>query len=347
MPDYIQANISYAVVLFLGIIGLAFVFKHNFWGPRLRNSFRKPFQLVALCFTVSFLTIAFLDAFSWKSESLGDNHVLHASQPRSMLDRVFALCVDSPEWEYKEKTFSKPLATTELFDQNEKLKNRHLCGTTKTGQDTLYLVLKGCKPAITIGVLPLLFSVPLALLMGIVAGFYGGAWDEFVVYICTTLASIPGLLLLIALITALGHGFVQVAVGLGVASFIGLCRLSRAETFKLREMEYIQAATCLGVPKYKILLKHIVPNLMHIIIITSILSFTALVLSESVLSYLGIGLDGSWGAMIDNARTEIAQDPIIWWNIIFASMALFILVLSVNIVGDTLRDTLDPRTSSE
>ncbi|MCK5834593.1 MAG: ABC transporter permease [Lentisphaeria bacterium] len=342
MPDYILVNIAYAFVLILGVIGVVFVYNHSFWGPRLRNSFRKPFQIIALLCAVFYLTIAFLDAFSWKSQAV--NSSLHASQPRSMFDRGFEWIVGEPEWEYKEDTYSAPLAEIELFDQSVAVKHTHLLGTTKTGQDTLYMVLKGCRPAITIGILPLLFSVPVALLFGILAGFYGGLFDEFVVYICTTLASIPGLLLLIALITALGQGFIQVAIGLGVASFIGLCRLSRAETFKLREMEYIQAAVCLGVPKYKILLRHIVPNLMHIIIITSILSFTALVLSESVLSYLGIGLAGSWGAMIDNARTEIAQDPVIWWNIIFASVALFVLVLSVNIVGDTLRDALDPKS---
>ena len=342
MSDYILVNMAYALVLILGTVGLVFVYSHSFWGPRLRNSFRKPFQIIALLFAIFYLSIAFLDAFSWKSTTGSSS--LHASQPRSMFDRSFEWLVGEPEWEYKEETYSAPLADVELFDQSVKVKHKHLFGTTKTGNDTLYMVLKGCRPAITIGILPLLFSVPLALLFGILSGFYGGLFDEFVVYIYTTLASIPGLLLLIALITALGQGFVQVAIGLGVASFIGLCRLSRAETFKLREMEYIQAAVCLGVPKYKILLRHIVPNLMHIIIITSILSFTALVLSESVLSYLGIGLAGSWGAMIDNARTEIAQDPVIWWNIIFASTALFVLVLAVNIVGDTLRDALDPKS---
>ena len=151
----------------------------------------------------------------------------------------------------------------------------------------------------------------------------------------------------LALVTALGRGLPQIAFGLGVTGWIGLCRLVRAESFKLRELGHAQAAICLAVSGLKIILKHIVPNLMHIVIITSILTFSGLVLSESVLSYLGLGLDHSWGAMIDHARGEVSREPVIWWNLAFASMALFALVLGMNIVGDAVRDALDPRVSSE
>ncbi len=347
MEDYHIQNICALTVLVLAVIGLVFVCRHRFWGPRLFNGFKRPFGIVALAIAFLFFTVAWVDSISWSDTLEGKNHSLQASKPRTILDRVFATCTGVKEWEYKENTFSAPMAETELVDKNKKLKYFHLMGTNKTGFDTFYMTLKGCKPAVVIGTLPLLFSIPVALFMGVLAGFFGGKIDEFVVYIYTTLSSIPGLLLMIALITALGRGLPQVALGLGVTGWVGLCRLVRAETLKLRELEYIQAAVCLGVPKWKILARHIVPNLMHIVIITSILAFTGLVLSESVLSYLGIGLDGSWGGMIDNARVEIAQDPVIWWNIISASVALFMLVLSVNVVGDTLRDALDPRTSSE
>ena len=112
---------------------------------------------------------------------------------------------------------------------------------------------------------------------------------------------------------------------------------------KLRELEYVQAARCLGVPGWKIILRHVVPNLMHIVLITAILAFTGLVLSESVLAYLGLGLDNSWGSIIDSARAEMGREPVIWWNLFFASIALFGLVLSVNVLGDAVRDALDPR----
>ena len=116
---------------------------------------------------------------------------------------------------------------------------------------------------------------------------------------------------------------------------------------KLRELEYIQAAKCLGVPTWKIVQKHILPNLTHIVLITCILTFTALVLMESILAYLGVGLKSSWGKMIANAKSEIAQDPVIWWNLVFSSLFLFLLVLSVNIVGDAIRNAIDPKASQE
>lgn len=272
---------------------------------------------------------------------------LEAQLPRSLLDRLFAKLVGVAEYEYREKSYSAPLAKTDFIDASIPLKFRHLLGTTQTGYDTLYNALKGGKPAVVIGILPLLIAVPLSLLFGISAGFFGKRVDDLVVYVYSTLASIPDLLLLIALITALGHGLPQVAVGLGVTGWIGLCRLVRGETLKLRELEFIQAAICLGMPRWKIIIRHIIPNLAHIVMITSVLAFTGLVLTESILSYLGVGLKHSWGAMIDNARGELARDPIVWWNITSAFMALFILVLAVNVVGDALRDALDPRTVVE
>ena len=327
------------------VVGLI---RHPFWGPRLRTMSRKPIAMVALLLSLGFVVIAVLDGISWK-DRIGDdpNIPLEAREPRSVFDRLFSAVVGQPEYEYREKSYAAPMARFEFVDKDEALKRRHLLGTTQTGYDTLYTVLKGCKPAVVIGTLPLLVAIPLALVFGITAGFFGGRIDDLVVYLYTTLASIPGLLLLIALITALGQGLIQIAVGLGVSGWIGLCRLVRGETFKLREMEYVQAAICLGVPRWKIILRHIVPNLMHIVIITAILAFSGLVLSESVLAYLGIGLEHSWGGMIDNARDELSRKPLIWWNMVAASCALFLLVLAVNVLGDAIRDVLDPRTSSE
>ena len=189
--------------------------------------------------------------------------------------------------------------------------------------------------------------IPLALLFGISAGYFGGRIDDAVFFLISTLASIPGLLLLIALIMVLGRGTVQVCVALGVTSWVGFCRLSRAETFKLREMDYVEAARSLGVSNAKIILRHILPNLAHLIVITFVLLFSGLVLSETVLSYLGVGVDGSWGQMIDQARDELSREPVIWWNLGAASSALFFLILAVNMVGDAVRDILDPRTLGE
>lgn len=333
----------------VGVVAVAALLRHPFWGVRLRGIFRRPFPVVALLVIGLFFLVGWLDAVSWQDEveATGEAVALEAGEPRSLLDRAFALVTGVPEYAYRERSYSAPLAAHEFYDKDITLDHRHLLGTTQTGHDTFYAVLKGCKPAVVIGTLPLLISIPLALLIGISAGYFGGRVDDAVVYLYTTLASIPGLLLMIALIAALGQGFLQIAVGLGVTGWIGLCRLVRGETFKLREMEYIQAAVCLGMPAWKIIVRHIVPNLMHIVIITGILAFSGLVLTESILSYLGIGLEHSWGAMIDHARGEVSREPPVWWNLSFASLALFLLVLSMNVVGDAVRDALDPRVTVE
>jgi peptide/nickel transport system permease protein len=123
--------------------------------------------------------------------------------------------------------------------------------------------------------------------------------------------------------------------------------VSRGETLKLRELDYVQAARALGVSEARILVRHILPNLFHLVIITFVLLFSGLVVSETVLSYLGIGVEGSWGQMIDQARSELSREPIIWWNFGAASVAILALLLAVNFVGDALRDVLDPRTLRE
>jgi len=348
LPPHIWQNIIAFLVLALFGYGLSKVFLHPFWGRRVRSIFRRPFVLISILLTVFFAGTALIDSISWidNHDPDGEKQIaLQAQQPRSILDRLFSAAVGVPEWEFREKSHSAPLADTQFQKEEVTLKHKHLLGTTIDGRDTFYQVLKGCKPAVIVGTLPLIISIPLALLFGVMGGYFGGRIDDFVVYIYSTLASIPSLLLLFAIIMALGNGIFQVCVGLGVAGWVGLCRLSRGETLKLRELEYVQAAKCLGTSNAKIILRHIIPNLMHIVIITAILAFTGLVLSEAVLSYLGIGLDNSWGGLINNSRNEIARQPAIWWNLVFASTALFLLVLAVNVIGDALRDALDPRIS--
>ena len=207
--------------------------------------------------------------------------------------------------------------------------------------------LKGAKVALLIGGLTSSIAILLALVLGVSAGYLGGRFDDAVFFVMSTLASMPGLLLLIALIAVLGHGTLQVCIALGVTSWVGMCRLSRAETFKLRELDYVIAARALGVSDRRIILRHILPNLMHLVVITFVLMFSGLVLSEAVLSWLGIGLDGSWGQMIDQARDELSREPAVWWNLAAASTALFVLILAVNRLGDAVRDVLDPRTQRE
>jgi peptide/nickel transport system permease protein len=133
---------------------------------------------------------------------------------------------------------------------------------------------------------------------------------------------------------------------LGITGWIGLCRLLRGETLKLREMDYVQAATALGVGSWRIIIRHILPNVMHIVLISVVLDFSGLVLAEAVLSYVGVGVDPamiSWGNMINSARMEMAREPIVWWSLVAAFIFMFGLVLSANLFSDAVRDALDPR----
>ena len=249
---------------------------------------------------------------------------------------------------FSERSYSAPLAREEFYGGAPLLHpGKHLLGTDIIGRDVLHLTLKGARVALLIGGLTTLIVIPLALLFGVTAGYRGGRVDDAVFFLISTLAAMPGLLLLIALITVLGRGPVQVCVALGVTGWVGLCRLVRGETLKLRELDYVMAARALGVSEARIVFRHVLPNLMHLVVITFVLLFSGLVLSEAVLSWLGIGIDGSWGQMIDQARDELSRDPAITWNLLSASTALFLLILAVNRVGDAVRDVLDPRTVRE
>ena len=226
----------------------------------------------------------------------------------------------------------------------------HVLGTDKVGNDVFYRALKGVRTALIIGGFTTLIAVPIAILFGVVAGYFGGRIDDVVQYIYTTLASIPGILLIAAFMLLFGRGLFNLCLIMGIAGWTGLCRLLRGETLKLRELEYVQAAKAFGVGRAKIILRHIVPNVMHLVLISFLLRFSGLVLAEAMLSYLQIGVEptrGSWGSMIDMARMELAREPIVWWSLSAAFVFMVVLVLCANLFGDAVRDALDPRLRTE
>jgi peptide/nickel transport system permease protein len=240
----------------------------------------------------------------------------------------------------------------------------HVFGTDKVGQDVLYQALKSVRTGLVIGTVTTLVMLPLAILMGIAAGYFRGWIDDIIQYIYTTLNSIPGVLLIAAAVLILQvymnnnpEQFETIAeradmrllflcIILGVTSWTGLCRILRAETLKLREAEYVLASRALGAGSFSILHKHILPNLMHLVMIAVVLDFSGLVLAEAVLSYVGVGVDPSmisWGNMINSARLEMARDPVVWWSLTAAFISMFILVLAANLFADVVRDAFDPR----
>ncbi len=240
----------------------------------------------------------------------------------------------------------------------------HIFGTDKVGEDVFYQALKSIRTGLVIGTLTALVMLPFAVLLGIMAGYFGGWVDDVIQYLYTTLSSIPGVLLIAAAVLILqvyldNHAdeFASAAeradlrllflcLILGVTSWTSLCRYLRGETLKLRGSDYIQAATALGVRHFTIITRHILPNVMHIVLITVVLDFSALVLAEAVLSYVQIGVDptmNSWGNMINSARLEMAREPIVWWSLLSAFIFMFSLVLAANLFSDALRDAFDPR----
>jgi peptide/nickel transport system permease protein len=328
------------VVLLVGAgVGLGlFVARNRHWRETLRELVRR--RPIALTVVGLYVAVALLDSIAWKGGIQAQGDVVAAHEAKSLIDRLFVGT--------QEKSYSAPFAAEEFYDHAPlRLPGSHPLGTDILGRDVFYLTLKGARVALLIGGLTSLIAIPLALLLGISAGYFGRRIDDVVFFLMSTLASIPGLLLLIALIMAMGRGTLSVCVALGVTSWVGFCRISRGETLKLREMDYVKAARALGVSDGRIIVRHILPNLMHLVVITFVLMFSGLVLSEAILSWLGIGVDGSWGQMIDQARDELSRDPVIWWNLSAAGSALFVLLLAVNFVGDAIRDILDPRTLRE
>jgi peptide/nickel transport system permease protein len=313
--------------------------RSRYWRESARELWRR--RRVALIVIGLFVFVSLLDSISWVGGARdGDN--MTAFQARSIIDRIF-----QPEI-FKEASYSAPLARVAFYGGEElNYPGRHLLGTDILGRDVVYRALKGVRVALLIGAFTSLLVIPIALLFGVGAGYFGGRIDDGVFFTMTVLASVPSLLLLIALIMALGKGTLQVCIALGVTGWVHFCRIARGETLKLREADFVDAARALGASDTRIIFRHILPNIAHLIIITFALTFTGLVLSETILSYLGIGLNGSWGQMIDQARNELSRAPIIWWNLAGASILLFTLVLAVNAVADAMRDIADPRTRRE
>lgn len=248
------------------------------------------------------------------------------------------------------------------------IKQCHILGTDKIGRDVFYLTLKSIRTGLVIGTLTTLFSLPFALALGAIAGYFRGWIDDIIQYIYTTLSSIPGVLLISAAVLMLQVYMTKHAAQyptiaeradvrllalcfiLGITGWAGLCRFLRGETLKIRELEFVQAAKALGVSKTKIIIRHIIPNVFHIVIITVVLDFSVLVLAEAVLSYVGVGVDPttiSWGNMINSSRLELAREPAVWWPLLAALVSMFGLVFSANIFADELRDAFDPYLRSE
>ncbi len=216
-------------------------------------------------------------------------------------------------------------------------------GTDIFGRSVGLKLIKGIELAMSVGIVVGLVAVTIGVTLGAMAGYFGGKVDELIVWFYTTLSSIPSIMFLVSMTFILGKGIVSVYIALGLAYWVNLCRLVRGEVIRHKDREYVQAASSVGAGHFQKLFKHILPNVIHIVIIQFSLIFQAAIKSEVILSYLGLGVQDrpSWGIMIDDSKLELARG--VWWQLAGATLAMFLIVLAFNILGDALRDALDPK----
>ena len=361
-------NLLLIAMIAAAILLIRYAARQEYWRNAARQVRGRWLAMLSFGILSVYTLVGLLDSIRWADPVINPDGELTRNEavqliysPRrwSLLDRICR-----PLRENTEKTYSAPLATHlytkstirqpdgRVTREHPPLQHPrlHLFGTDKVGTDVFYRALKGVRTALIIGGFTTLTAIPFALCFGVLAGYFGGRVDDVVQYIYSTLASIPSILLIAAFMLLFGHGLFNLCLILGISSWTGLCRLLRGETLKLRELEYIQAAEAFGMSRWKIILKHVIPNVMHIVLISAILRFSGLVFFEALLTYLQIGVDpttGSWGNMINTARLELARDPVVWWNLIAAFVFMFGLVLPANLFGDAVRDALDPRLRTE
>lgn len=234
------------------------------------------------------------------------------------------------------------------------LQEYHIFGTDKIGRDIFYITIKSIRTGLIIGSISTFIMLPFALAFGMCAGYFRGWVDDVIQYVYITLSSIPSILLITAAMLSF-QARVEISpdlrllilcIILGVTNWTSLCRLLRGETLKLREVEFVQCAITLGVRPFTIIKTHVLPNLMHVVIISVILDFSNLVLAEAILSYIGVGVDPasfSWGNLINASRLDMARDPMVWWPLCGSLLMMFVLVFSANIFSEALQDALNSR----
>jgi ABC-type dipeptide/oligopeptide/nickel transport system permease subunit len=290
----------------------------SFWQDGLRRLFRRPVAVV--CFAVIIFYFA-LAAFIYLAEFF--------------------------HWQIGPAIWSQ--ATGPSYQQPCM---QNILGTDIFGQSVLRKMLYGAKISITVAFSASLISIAIGLPLGAVAGYFRGIVDEIVVWIYSTLSSVPYILLILAFAVVLHDktiagiklaGITSVYLAIGLTSWVDLCRLIRGEVIKHKEREYILAAKSYGCSNSRIIFKHLLPNVFHIVIIIFSLQFVSFIHAEIILSFLGLGEANrpSWGAMINDARIELARG--VWWQMVAATVAVFFISLALNIFGDALRDSLDPK----
>jgi len=223
------------------------------------------------------------------------------------------------------------------------VRERSLFGTDIQGYDVATKLVYSIKQAFAIGILVAVISVAIGVFLGALSGYFPGPLDDFLLWIYTSISSVPYILWIISISFAFGKGFLGVVVALSCTFWVAPYYSIRAEVRRLKEMEYVLASQSFGMSKLGIIARDIIPNLSHMIFIFISLNFIAAIKNEVILSFLGLGIAGepSWGVMISNARLDLLAGK--WWEVTGATVLLFILVMAFNLMTDALQDAFDPK----
>jgi peptide/nickel transport system permease protein len=224
----------------------------------------------------------------------------------------------------------------------------HWCGTDELGRDILSRLIYGARISMLVGSSVVAFSLGIGLIIGAVAGYYGGRLDRFVnVVVMNAFMSFPGILIAIAFIAFRGPGIFNLILALSIGGWVGYARLVRAQVLAAREREYVEASRALGASDLRIIAVHILPNVIQPIIVQAAIGMAGAILAEATMSFLGLGVPpptASWGAMLNDGRSHLFDAPHL---VLFPALAVMLAVLSFNFIGDALRDFLDPRSRIE
>lgn len=221
----------------------------------------------------------------------------------------------------------------------------HWFGTDELGRDILARIIFGARLSLTVAFSVVACSLSLGIVLGGIAGYYGGAVDTVLnIFAMNAFMALPGILLAIAFVAFLGPGLLNLILALSIGGWVGYARLVRGQVLAVREREFVEAARALGASDLRIFVRHILPNIVQPLIVQSAIGMAGAVLAEATLSFLGLGVPpptASWGSMLNDARSHLFDAPHL---VVFPAIAVMLCVLSFNFIGDALRDYLDPRT---
>lgn len=243
-----------------------------------------------------------------------------------------------------------PYSYEEIIDPLNRLAGpslQHPLGTDEVGRDVLTRLLYGARISLLVGIVPTLISMAAGAVLGILAGYLGGKVDTIIMRLADVMLAFPSMLLAMVIMYTLGDGIINIFLALALVNWASVARIVRAETLKLRESEYVEAAKSIGVSPVKIMCRHVLPNCLPSLIVLFTLNIPSAILSESSLSFLGLGIQkpmASWGLMVSTGRQYLYTNP---WLSLSPSIAIMLVVLAFNFLGDGLRDILDPHLKKQ